>query len=168
MTGFDTSLYAACAQALAPAPRNPAEYPAWVSRVGTLYDQLAAQKGRLADRADLIARIEAPKETRERGFGIVTGTLTSVVEEHGRAVLTVDSDMGNGEFGPDVFRTDWINDGGAELAATANELVGQRVRVWKYAEPHSKKPGQTVRMAAKIEAAGARLAAVPEAVADAF
>jgi hypothetical protein len=160
---LDPALHAAAVTAAGPAPTD--DLTPWLARVGTIYESLHAQRRTLDAQLELIARIEAPKETRERGCGIVTGTLMNVREEHGRAVIELDADMGSEDYGLDVFRTPWLDDGGQALADTARALEGRRVRVWKYAEAHSKKPGQTVRMVAKIEAA-AEVATVPAQATD--
>ncbi len=161
---FDKSLHAAAAMSAGPAPTD--DLGPWLARVASIYEALSSQQSSLAARLDLIARIEAPKEVRERGFGIAVGNLLSVDTEHGRGVLRVQSEF-ESQYGDglDTFRTVWLTDGGTEIVEAARRLVGQRVRVWKYPEDHSKELGKTIRMAAKIEAAGPARTVEPEPVA---
>jgi hypothetical protein len=161
---LDRSLHAAAAAAAGPAPTD--DLSPWLARVAGIYEALAAQQSTLAARLDLIARIEAPREVRERGYGIVVGTVLEVREEHGRGVIVTRPDEVS-EYGDDTYRTQWLNDGGAELVAEARALIGQRVRVWKYPEAHASKPGTTVRMAARIAPAGPRREAPAMAAAPA-
>lgn len=154
---IDSNLYAAAVGAAGPAPQGVEAMTGWLGRVGQIYTSLLRERTTLVARLELIAKIEAPKEVRERGYGIAVGILREAREEHGRGILILESEL-ESEFndGLDTFRTTWLNEGGAEILDAARGLVGQRVRVWKYPEAHSKKPGQTVRMCAQIAPAMAR------------